>query len=73
MMKALLNKEIGIRTVQFDQRLSLSVALFHTDRDNAQIENWMYDDAAFLRIGYLDSNSDATSYGLELESTFARE
>ena len=26
---------------------------------------------AFLWIGYLDSNSDATSYGLELESTFA--
>ena len=69
--ESLLNKEIGIRTVQFDQRLSLSVALFHTDRDNAQIENWMYDDTAFLWIGYLDSNSDATSYGLELESTFA--
>ena len=69
--EALLNKDIGIRTVQFDQRLSLSIALFHTDRDNAQIENWMYDDAAFLRIGYLDSNSDATRYGLALESTFA--
>ena len=66
--ESLLNKEIGIRTVQFDQRLSLSVALFHTDRDNAQIENWMYDDTAFLWIGYLDSNSDATSYGLELKA-----
>ncbi len=69
--ETLLNMEVGIRTVQFDQRLSLSAALFHADRDNAQIENWMYDDAAFLWIGYLDSNSDATSYGLELESTFA--
>lgn len=69
--ETLLNKEIGIRTEQFDRRLSLSLALFHADRDNAQLENWMWDDAAGLWIGYLDSTSDATNYGVELESTFA--
>lgn len=68
--ESLLNKEIGIRTVQFDQRLSLSAAFFHADRDNAQLENWMWDDDAGLWIGYLDSTSDATSYGVELESSF---
>ena len=69
--ETLLNKEVGLRTEQFDRRLSLSLALFHTDRDNAQLENWMWDDAAGLWIGYLDSTSDATSYGAELETTFA--
>ena len=69
--ETLLNKEVGLRTEQFDGRLSLSLALFHTDRDSAQLENWMWDDAAGLWIGYLDSTSDATSYGAELETTFA--
>ena len=69
--ETLLNKEVGIRTQQFEQRLSLSLALFHTGRDDAQLENWMWDDQAGLWIGYLDSTSDATSYGLELESSFA--
>jgi outer membrane receptor protein involved in Fe transport len=68
--ETLLNKEIGLRTTQFDQRLALSVALFHADRDHAQLENWMWDEAAGLWIGYLDSTSDSTSYGAELESTF---
>ena len=69
--ESLLNTEIGIKTEQFDQRLSLSAALFYTDRSNAQLENWMWDEAAGLWIGYLDSTSDANNYGLELESTFA--
>ena len=69
--ETLLNKEIGVRTEQWQRRLSLSMALFHTHRDNAQLENWMWDDEAGLWIGYLDSSSDATNYGLELESTLA--
>ncbi|CAA0098278.1 Pesticin receptor [Halioglobus japonicus] len=68
--ESLLNTEIGIKTRQFDQRLSLSAAVFYTDRSNAQLENWMWDDAAGLWIGYLDSTSDANNYGLELESSF---
>jgi iron complex outermembrane receptor protein len=69
--ETLINKEIGLRTQQLEGRLSLSLALFHADRDNAQLENWMWDDMAGLWIGYLDSTSDATSYGAELEATFA--
>jgi iron complex outermembrane receptor protein len=68
--ETLLNTEIGLRTVQFDQRLTVSAALFHADRDHAQLENWMWDEAAGLWIGYLDSTSDSTSYGAELETTF---
>jgi outer membrane receptor protein involved in Fe transport len=69
--ETLVNTEIGIKTTQFDQRLSLSAALFYTDRSNAQLENWMYDEASGLWNSYLDSTSDANNYGLELESTFA--
>ncbi len=69
--ESLLNTEIGIKTEQFDQRLFLRAAVFYTDRSNAQLESWMWDDAAGLWIGYLDSTSDANNYGLEVESSFA--
>jgi iron complex outermembrane receptor protein len=69
--ETLRNKEIGLRTQQFDNRLSLSLALFHADRDHAQLENWMWDEASGLWIGYLDSTSDTTSYGAELETSLA--
>ncbi|MEZ5571575.1 MAG: TonB-dependent receptor [Halioglobus sp.] len=68
--ETLLNTEIGLRTERFDRRLALNVALFHAKREHAQLENWMWDEAAGLWIGYLDSTSDATSYGVELETTF---
>ena len=68
--ETLLNKEIGLRTEQFNRRLTLNVALFHANRDHAQLENWMWDEAAGLWLGYLDSTSDTTSYGAEIESTF---
>ena len=69
--ETLVNTEIGIKTVQLDQRLSLRAAVFYTDRSNAQLENWMWDEDSGLWISYLDSTSDANNYGVELESTFA--
>jgi iron complex outermembrane receptor protein len=69
--ESLLNTEIGLRTEQFEQRLALSAAVFYTKRDNAQLENWMWDEGAGLWISFLDSTSDTTSYGAELEATFA--
>ena len=68
--ETLLSTEIGVRSEQFDQRLALSGALFYAKRDNAQLENWMWDDAAALWISFLDSSSDTTTYGAELETTF---
>ncbi|NND66653.1 MAG: TonB-dependent receptor, partial [Halioglobus sp.] len=67
----LTNKEIGLRTQQLDGRVKLSIALFHTDRKNAQLENWMWDADSGLWVGFLDTTGDAESYGIELESTFA--
>ncbi|MEH6636486.1 MAG: TonB-dependent receptor [Halioglobus sp.] len=69
--ETLINTEIGIKTQQLDQRLSLSAALFYAKRENAQLENWMWDETSGLWISYLDSTSDADNYGLELETTFA--
>lgn len=68
--ESLLNTEIGVRTEQLDQRLAVNASLFHADRDHAQLENWMWDEAAGLWIGYLDGTSDSSSYGAELETTF---
>lgn len=68
--ETLLNKEIGLHTEQFDGRLALNVALFHASRKHAQLESWMWDAAAGLWLGYLDSTSDSSSYGAEIEGTF---
>ncbi|MEH6585928.1 MAG: TonB-dependent receptor [Halioglobus sp.] len=68
--ESLFSRELGLKTRQLDNRLELRAALFYATRENAQLENWMWDDAAGLWIGYLDSQSDADSYGLELETTF---
>ncbi|MDG2047611.1 MAG: TonB-dependent receptor [Halioglobus sp.] len=69
--ETLVNTEIGVKTMQFDQRLSLRAAAFYTDRNNAQLENWMWDADSGLWISYLDSTSNANNYGIEIESTFA--
>ena len=65
--ESLLNKEIGIKGRYLDDSLSLRAALFHMDRDDAQLESWIWDDSNFLWVGYLDSVSKGTNYGLELE------
>ena len=65
--ESLLNKEIGIKGRYLDDSLSLRAALFHMDRNDAQLESWIWDDANFLWVGYLDSVSKGTNYGLELE------
>lgn len=69
--ESLFNREIGLKTRVFDDRLSLRTAVFYATRDHAQLESWMWDGAAGLWVGYLDSGSDATSYGLEVEADFA--
>jgi len=68
--ETLVNTEIGLHTQRFDQRLALSAALFYAKRDNAQLENWMWDDTAALWISFIDTGSDTTTYGAELEATF---
>ncbi len=68
--ETLLNKEIGLKRYFFNDALSLRTSLFHTSRDRAQLESWMWDAAAGLWIGYLDSTSDANSYGAELEGNY---
>jgi iron complex outermembrane receptor protein len=68
--ETLVNTEIGLKGDYFDQRLRLRAALFHMDRNNAQLESWMWDDVNFLWIGYLDSVDDVKSYGAEIELDF---
>lgn len=67
--ETLLNKELGIKGHYFEQRLALRAALFHMDRDNAQLESWMWDADNFLWIGFLD-NADGSNYGMELEAAY---
>lgn len=66
----LLNKEIGMKGVYFDDALSVRATLFHMDRDDAQLESWIWDDVNFLWVGYLDSSSSGENYGAELELNY---
>jgi iron complex outermembrane receptor protein len=68
--ETLLNKELGLKQYFFNEALSIRAALFHTARNQAQLESWMWDATAGLWIGYLDSTSDANNYGAELEGNF---
>lgn len=67
--ETLLNREVGIKGSYIDDRLSLRAAVFHMDRENAQLESWMWDDVNFLWIGFLD-NVDGTNWGAEVEAAY---
>lgn len=67
--ETLLNKELGIKGRYFEQKLALRAAIFHMDRDDAQLESWMWDGDNFLWIGFLD-NVDGSNYGIELEAAY---
>ncbi len=68
--ETLINKEIGLKSYFFNNALSFRAALFHTARNQAQLESWMWDATAGLWIGYLDSTSDASNYGAEFEGNY---
>ena len=65
--ETLFNKELGLKTHLFDRRLALRAALFHMDRTSAQLESFVFDPNTFIFTSFLDSSSDAESYGMELE------
>ncbi len=67
--ETLLNREFGLKGRYADGRLVLRAALFAMQRDNAQLESWMWDGGAFLWIGFLD-NVDGSNTGAELEMEF---
>ena len=65
--ETLFNKEIGVKGRYLDDRLAVRLALFHMDRNNAQLENWIWDASTFVFVGMLDNVDDAENYGAELE------
>jgi len=68
--ETLVNREIGLKGRYLEDRLELRAAVFHMDRDEAQLESWMWDAANFLWIGFLD-NVDGSNVGAELEFAYA--
>ena len=68
--ETLVNKELGIKARYLGDKLSLRLALFHMDRDNAQLESFVWDASTFIFTGFLDSSSNAQNYGAELEVNY---
>lgn len=69
--ETLFNKEIGWKGRYFDDRFSFRAAAFHMDRNDAQLESWMWDATNFLWVGLLDSVDSAENYGVELELEYS--
>ena len=69
--ETLFNKELGLKGRYFADRLSTRLSVFHMDRSNAQLENWVWDATNFIFVGLLDNVDDAENYGAELESDLA--
>jgi len=67
--ETLLNRELGIKGIYFDDQIIFRAALFHMDRNNAQLESWMWDGKNFLWIGFLD-NVDGYTSGAEIELSY---
>lgn len=65
----LINWELGVKSLELGNGLSVNVALFYMNRSDAQLETWLYDSPSFSWVGYL-GNADAITYGIELESSF---
>ena len=68
--ETLINKEVGIKGTYFDNSVSVRATVFHMDRDDAQLESWIWDDINFLWVGYLDSVGGGENYGAELELNY---
>ncbi len=68
--ETLFNREIGIKGQYLDDDLSMRLSLFHMERSNAQLESFVWDASTFIFTGFLDSNSDAENYGVELEINY---
>ncbi len=66
----LLNLELGIKGRYLDDRMTLRASAFYMDRQDAQLEAWIWDDVNFFWVGYLDSVPSGSNYGVELELDF---
>lgn len=69
--ETLFNQEGGIKALLLDDRLRVRLAGFHLDRDNAQLEAFVWDATTFIFTGFLDTSSDADNYGAELELDYS--
>jgi outer membrane receptor protein involved in Fe transport len=67
--ESLLSTELGVKGAYLDGRLALRAALFHMERDGAQIESWIWDGINFLWVGFLD-NADGSNRGAEVEISY---
>jgi outer membrane receptor protein involved in Fe transport len=61
------NMELGYKGKYLDGRLTVSAALFYIDRQDPQLETWLYDAGSFTWVGYLDNADEGTNQGVELE------
>ena len=67
---ALINFEIGGKLRLLEAKLTLNAALFHTNRNNAQIEASVVDPDTFVFVGYLDNAREASNQGIEIDANY---
>lgn len=64
--ETLTSTEVGFKARYRGGRVNLRAALFDIDRDDAQLESWLWDGVSFIWVGLLD-NVEGSNRGAELE------
>ena len=65
----LISYELGIKNAFWENTLAIQAAIFYTQRDNAQLENWVVDNGGFTWIGYIDATGNVDAVGVELDAS----
>jgi len=66
--ETLINRELGLKGVYWQDRLQLRLALFDMDRQDPQLESWIWDGVNFVWLGFLETAAEGSNRGLELEA-----
>lgn len=66
--ETLINRELGLKGVYWQDRLQLRLALFDMDRQDPQLESWIWDGVNFVWLGFLETAAAGSNRGLELEA-----
>jgi iron complex outermembrane receptor protein len=64
--ETLISTEIGYKRSFYDGQINIRSAIFHMDRENAQLESWIWDGINLLWVGLLD-NVEGSNRGAEFE------
>lgn len=68
--ETLVSREIGLKGYYLNDKMQVRLALFDMDRQNPQLESWIWDGVNFVWLGFLETAAEGSNRGLELETRY---